>query len=948
MSPLLLLIAAVQADPGWSARLPAYSYSTPLAWEADRVAVGTDDGEVLVFDAQGRPVSRWSVHRLGVAELSLSEDGDRLLTVDWKGKVTVWDTDTGKKLVRWKPDGRWSWPSATLSPDGRVALYTGGDAAELRPVDGGPKRTLWDTSPSDTDTMGFVGDKVYAPADWSTLGTWDVASGAPGRAVPLQGSSYAIREGGGLLYNMDHDGRVQRIDPATGQSERLDLTGLSDLPLAVSPDGGRLSFGTLAVDGVGASVATWDVAEERHLAMGPSFPDGLAALVYSPDGGRLAAVSGTELRIFDAPSGEEAPAPPHGAEVRALGFSGEQAVAVYLNGEVWTWHLEGGAVAIHAQLPMSTGGWGGQEVALRPDGQELAMVTRAGSLVRWDLATNTEIEVLMAEVEDYLQVFYGFDGSLAAVGSDWIVTWDPEGEMVGKIPIYDADLVAVGAGGQRIATSGYNGNLALHEIAEDKVAWTARVDGGLVDLRFLPSGALLGTDWSGTLRFFDGETGQPDLTRFKDALLMDSMEEAEAATTDPTGAWHLASGDAGDLALRSLPDGELASVVFHQWPWDFGQSYARVAMHPDGQRALTANPRGVVQLWDLSEETGRLTRTFDAPQPGAFAVTGGGGQLAAGLSEGRLMVWDAAGALREVTLEGEPLDLAISPDGRHLVVALAERIELYGLDDLALRWSAEPFGYIARTVRFDAGGAVVWVQADDGTLARLDVATGESLYVDLPIWPSGFTRLDDGRFVVLSDYDGLAVQKADGGWKTRRVPRRKRWDLSGEVVSCGDRVILGTFSFWGAGAPAFYSTRDGIKGRLGAAETEGLSPERLACQGDRVAAAQSGGQVRILDFPEGRTLRELPGDGTAIADLAFLPGGRLATASLSGFVRIWDVETGALISEHAHRDEIIPPPPPPPGAAWGEALELGGEGGLLEQLFLEGEGAPLEAPPSEE
>jgi WD40 repeat protein/class 3 adenylate cyclase len=297
-------------------------FRLPLALSPDghTVAIGRDDGSVtFVSLAGGGPRSATGGHSAGVAGVSYSPDGSRLVTVGQDDRVVVWDAATGSAEQTLLGHGG---PVHGVATDGRTIFTSSLDGTVF----------AWDLS----QTRGFghhftasagndLGDPVdqagpyfalspdgrtlAAPEADGKVNLWDLSSFPYRRlaqvdAVPAGGiPSIAFSPDGKTLLATDLRGDVELITLANGT--RRPLQGLGD-PIgaaAFSPDG-RLAAATdqLCTPSAGCSghLALWSVATGLmvHQPMQfKSLPQGDVA--FSPDGSKLAVPIGGPTEVID-------------------------------------------------------------------------------------------------------------------------------------------------------------------------------------------------------------------------------------------------------------------------------------------------------------------------------------------------------------------------------------------------------------------------------------------------------------------------------------------------------------------------------------------------------------------------------------------------------------------------------------------------------------------------
>ena len=101
-------------------------------------------------------------------------------------------------------------------------------------------------------------------------------------------------------------------------------------------------------------------------------------------------------------------------------------------------------------------------------------------------------------------------------------------------------------------------------------------------------------------------------------------------------------------------------------------------MSTDGQTLISAGPD--IRFWDVRtrRETNKLS-----PRAGVYhclALSSDGRRFAAGASDGRITIWDAASHQEVATLEGHEesvRQLAFTPDGNYLVSASKDQLRVW-------------------------------------------------------------------------------------------------------------------------------------------------------------------------------------------------------------------------------------------------------------------------------
>ena len=315
------------------------------------LAAGLDNGAVALWDEAGKEAFTIRGHlgpNTAVSGLSFSPDGKRLASSGWDRTVRVWDATTPQE-VRTIPLPFAAMSSATMSGDGHRLAESRLDGDVL----------VWEVGeqPRSVALREKVrwGNVVALSPDGSRLATlnanltlrlWDTRTGAPlkewnphekwtgvvtfspdGRLVATGGKS----QGQGEVKVWDEDGRL--------------LLGVSDhgpnlVSVAFSPDQRWLLSGDF--DG-NLKLRDAEKGTMRWETRGPPAEHA----TFSPDGRWVAAGGGTQVRVWDAATGER---------LHTLNVSAN----------------------------------GAQCVRFSPDGQRLMTSTREGTLILWDVTTGVE------------------------------------------------------------------------------------------------------------------------------------------------------------------------------------------------------------------------------------------------------------------------------------------------------------------------------------------------------------------------------------------------------------------------------------------------------------------------------------------------------------------------------------------------------------------------------
>jgi Tol biopolymer transport system component len=291
-----------------------------------------------------------------------------------------------------------------------------------------------------------------------------------------------------------------------------------------------------------------------------SYPGGVRAVAFSPDGGLLAFAF-------------------CGARSEAKGCSqGQIRLGLPLQGEtvrVWTGH----ATQIRA-------------LAFSPDGRRLASGADDGTIALWDVATGQKLRLWQGHQDWVSSLAFSPDGGLLASGS-WdgtVKLWTAgAGRIVRALEAGAAVLaVAFSPDGRWLASGSVDGLVRLWDVETGALKRELRGhEGWVFSVAFSPDGGLLASSGrDGTVRLWDPASGRLL------GVLGTHKDWVRAVAFSPDGR-RLASGaDDGTITLWDLRTGEVQRLLRGHEGWVFS-----VAFSPDGGLLASSGRDGTVRLW---------------------------------------------------------------------------------------------------------------------------------------------------------------------------------------------------------------------------------------------------------------------------------------------------------------------------------------------------------------
>jgi WD40 repeat protein len=588
------------------------------------------------------------------------------------------------------------------------------------------------------------------------------------------------------------------------------------LAVAFSPDGGRVASG----DARGV-VKVWDRRALREARTLSGHLGAVSAVAFSPDGTCLAsggadgavhvwnASTGEALAEFRAHTGPVTdlafdPILPRGKRLPAwrLASTGKGEPA---RGELKLWEASsgkalGGRTAEHLL----------RAVAYSPEGKYLATAGPEGDVTGWDAATLEPVLTFLTSKRQTDQIFPWPNSVAFSADGSWVAAGSP----AGLLRMWDAATaqecfsthLPTHAEITGLAFAGPDGRVLTAACADNTIqGWYTRSRKQAFSLR-------------GHTRAVKAVACSPDGR----CLASGSLDRT-------VKLWDLSQRDE-DLTLRLPNQEEVTSIAFA----------------PDGTRLASAAVHRALRMWDMA--TGKVVFILlNLPETiNGLSFSPDGGRLACAGADGTVRLRDAVGgeaaALRGHV--GPVRAVAFRPDGAALASAGADgTVRLWeipsGRESLRLGGATA-----VHAVAFSPDGGRLAGAGDDGVVRVWEVAAGKEVLAlldhDGPVYAAAFSL--DGRHLATAGKDEVI----------------RIWD-----ATTGDLVRR-------------------LRGHAGAVRGLAFGP------GGRLASASDDRAVRVWDAA-GHELLALPGGTQALRAIAFSSDGRrLVSAGDDGTIKIWD------------------------------------------------------------
>ncbi|MHC5209501.1 MAG: WD40 repeat domain-containing serine/threonine-protein kinase [Planctomycetota bacterium] len=444
--------------------------------------------------------------------------------------------------------------------------------------------------------------------------------------------------------------------------------------------------------------------------------------------------------------------------------------------------------------------------------------------------------------------------------------------------------VAISADGRRIVTADAEGDVRVFDGATGTLTLLLAAGTGNAEvgsLALAADGRTLACGLSnGRVVLLDIESGE------RLAELTGHTEDVNAVAISADGL-RVVSGSA-DGSVRSWDGRERREVTVMP---HLHAGIASVALSDDGTLMATSSRYGVVSL--RSGEDGSFLAELNSYERDRSVVDldATGGRAGAGLADGRAKVWDTSDGrlLREIEAYRAPISaVSMSRDGTLLVTAPDGDGPICVWNVADGRCIATLSGHRGRVTGLSAtqGAERVVAGCEDGSayVWELAAARATTPWALSGLVPRDHAVSNDGRTVAACRGIGQDVLVWRDGERLSVQPAR----ASVRCVALdgnGERLVGGLLD----GSLAVWSLPEGRLEHRWSVGSVSVETVTVAADGTRAAAAV-GDDVLLVDLADGST-RALSGHTAAVTQVvANTDLTRLATASVDGTVRVWDVE----------------------------------------------------------
>jgi WD40 repeat protein/predicted Ser/Thr protein kinase len=656
-------------------------------------------------------------HNAPVNSVSVSGDGQRVLTAADDALARVWDPQSGGLLT-------------TLAHPVSVsgARFVADDTLVFTWCQDGSFR-LWNPTLA----------KVLVEFPRAPGSSMPPAFSRDGRRVALPDSERSVR-----VWD------VPGGHPWGGPFELSDK--ITSAAFSLDPN-------LIAVGSADGRVGVWSIQDSRLIGPPLRHSSGVVRVEFSPDGGMLATASGLMITLWDTHTWlKQREFKAHNKEILQIAFTpdGRHLISAPYNEAPRIWDVATGQTIgqpIPAEQPHCY-------FRLSPDGTRLATRSQSGVVRMWDTETGLAISAPFEHEGPVTDLAFTPDGRSLVTGSQdgtaQVLHFQHRPQTVSLLKSEHSYSIACFSpdGRQVVGTSG--GQALILDLATGRhVGKPIQHSDPIYRLSASPDGRKLVTaSWDGSARVWDMRTGDPLTPHLRHSQRLMAVAFSPDSRLMATGS---------EDATARLWDAETGTPKSPPLRHDAAVLY--VTFRPDSQMLLTAGADGTARLWSTKE--GRpawpepirhkgIVWTAEFDRTGQRIVTASGDKSA--------MVWDAQSRqplIRTIRHDRGLHGARFSPDGQYI---------LTWSEAAARLWNArtgEPVSQVMRhaanvsAVDLSPDGSTVLTGTEEGVVRLWDAGTGYPISDPLPMggWINAVQFSPDGRrFLAFPDKGLLSLR----------------------------------------------------------------------------------------------------------------------------------------------------------------------------------------------
>lgn len=327
-------------------------------------------------------------------------------------------------------------------------------------------------------------------------------------------------------------------------------------------------------------------------------------------------------------------------------------------------------------------------------------------------------------------------------------------------------------------------------------------------------------------------------------------------------------------------------------------SVLSAAFSPDGKRLATADKKGIIRLWDITN--GNLLWTLPGHKEQIWQITfsQNGKQLVSAGWDHTVKLWDIASQREVLTFgmhEGKVCGIAFSPDGQTLATASWDKqIRLWDIDTGKLIKTLRGHQNWVWDVKFSPDGSKLASASEDSTVRIWDANTGEKLFEltghNASVYTVAFSP-DGSKLASGSNNGSIKIWDTDNGQQFASLGERSFAVSSVVFLPDGQKLMSAGFDrvvhFWEVATAREYAQ---LKGHSDVIRAAVFSPNS-----NLLATASDDQTVKLWKTPQDGKPDLLPQPDEQTNAMSFSPDGKHLAISSKQTIYICDVATGAAI-----------------------------------------------------
>jgi WD40 repeat protein len=529
-----------------------------------------------------------------------------------------------------------------------------------------------------------------------------------------------------------------------------------------------------------------------------------------------------------------------------------------------------------------------QSIALSPDGRTLAVAGEKGTIALFDAEIGNMLRQWTGHDQHDINgiVFYPDGKRIATAGDNRrIILWNlPDGENQPQWMTDKPWAFAISPDGSLLASSGPDGNITIRDSETGREQQKLEGHSAPVnDLAFSPDGTCIASASSDkTVKIWKLDSGE---LLYK----LGHNSEVLAVAFHPSGELLATGTKDNEIRLWNIESGEMTDILEgHK------NAVSDLTFSDSGDYLISASTDQTIRIWDT--DSGVTLRVLQGHTAGVRGVIARGETVYSVGNDQTLRAWGMASQNMSIArISGEPSTCAISPDCNKIAAGFADgSVELFALPEIKELWKKDnahekdvnqvvfsPDGKFLASAGFD-DAVKVW-QINDRALYQSFKGHESGAH--------GIAYSPDGKTLITAGRDGQIGKFEIGREQGEFHPAHEGAVTAVAFDSAGQRLVStgenGQTKLWDI------KTWPPILLQRFPASGDALMRAAFSPDNSRIAAVGRDTRVRIFDVRYPASEQTFIGHKNTVYDVAFTPGGQVATVSMDATIRFWDTEIGS-------------------------------------------------------